>query len=262
MPATLNQRVETAIAAIQRGLPVVVADHPGRENEGDLIIAAEKITVPQTAFFVRHTTGIICVSLLPDRLDELRLPLMVHENTESHRTAFTVTVDWIHGTTTGVSAADRTATLRALADPMATADGFARPGHIFPLRAHPAGVLARPGHTEAAIDLVRFAGLFPAGVLCEIVNKDGSMARGAQLEAFARERHLPFITIPELIEYRRQRERLEPRGFAPRATITTVESEFDGEATRPAYPFLHDNSGKTGFSATPSLHRSPTRFPR
>ncbi|HEY9154294.1 MAG TPA: 3,4-dihydroxy-2-butanone-4-phosphate synthase, partial [Opitutaceae bacterium] len=238
----LHQRIENAISAIRRGLPVVVADHPGRENEGDLIIAAEKITRTQTAFFVRHTTGIICVSLLPDRLDELRLPLMVHENTESHRTAFTVTVDWIHGTTTGVSAEDRTATLRALADPTTTSDGFARPGHIFPLRAHPAGVLARPGHTEAAIDLVRFAGLFPAGVLCEIVNEDGSMARGTQLEAFAREHHLPFITIPELIEYRRQRERQEPRGFAPRATITTLEAELEGAPASSEYPLRHDNA--------------------
>jgi 3,4-dihydroxy 2-butanone 4-phosphate synthase/GTP cyclohydrolase II len=201
-------RIEEAIAAMKEGRPVVVADHPGRENEGDLIVAAEKITPESVAFIVRHTSGIICVSLLPDRLEQLRLPLMVPDNTESHRTAFTVSVDWKHGTTTGVSAADRSATIRALADPGVAAEGFVRPGHIFPLRCEPAGVLARAGHTEAAVDLARLAGLFPAGVLCEIVNDDGSMAQGEQREDFARRHHLPYITIPELVAYRRSRERL------------------------------------------------------
>src|SRR3954452_3530446 len=194
---TNSAKIEAAIAAIALGQPVVVADHPGRENEGDLIMAAEKITPQQVAFFVRHTSGIICVPLLADRLEQLRLPLMVRDNTESQRTAFTVTVDWIHGTTTGVSAADRATTIRALASGGGTAEGFARAGHIFPLRCEPGGVLVRPGHTEAAIDLVRMAGLFPAGVLCEIVNDDGTMARGAQLEKFARRHGLPYITIPE-----------------------------------------------------------------
>ena len=193
---------------MKEGRPVVVADHPGRENEGDLIVAAEKITPELVAFIVRHTSGIICVSLLPDRLEQLRLPLMVPDNAEAHRTAFTVSVDWKHGTTTGVSAADRSATIRALADPGVVAEGFVRPGHIFPLRCEPAGVLARPGHTEAAVDLARLAGLFPAGVLCEIVNDDGSMAQGEQREDFARRHHLPYITIPELVAYRRSRERL------------------------------------------------------
>ncbi|HTB81781.1 MAG TPA: bifunctional 3,4-dihydroxy-2-butanone-4-phosphate synthase/GTP cyclohydrolase II [Opitutaceae bacterium] len=201
-------RIEEAVAAMKEGRPVVVADHPGRENEGDLIVAAEKITPELVAFIVRHTSGIICVSLLPDRLEQLRLPLMVPDNAEAHRTAFTVSVDWKHGTTTGVSAADRSATIRALADPGVVAEGFVRPGHIFPLRCEPAGVLARPGHTEAAVDLARLAGLFPAGVLCEIVNDDGSMAQGEQREDFARRHHLPYITIPELVAYRRSRERL------------------------------------------------------
>jgi len=204
----MSPRIQSALAALARGQPVVVADHPGRENEGDLIVAAEKITPELVAFIVRHTTGIVCVALLPERLEELELPLMVRENTEAQRTAFTVTVDWKHGTTTGVSAADRAATIRALADPTSPASGFARPGHIFPLRSEPLGVLARPGHTEAATDLVRLAGLTPAGVLCEIVNEDGSMARGAQLEEFARKHRLPYLTIPELITYRRQHERL------------------------------------------------------
>jgi len=228
--SSLSARIEAAVAAIAHGLPVVVADHPGRENEGDLIMAAEKITTGQVAFFVRHTSGIICVPLLEDRLQRLRLPLMVRDNTESHRTAFTVTVDWKHGTTTGVSAADRAATIRALAEPTATAEGFARPGHIFPLRSEPAGVLARPGHTEAAVDLVRMAGLFPAGVLCEIVNDDGTMMRGVQLEEFARVHHLPYITIPELVSYRRQRERLVTKGAIAR--LPTRHGDFTAHVYR------------------------------
>lgn len=229
MPET-SARVEAALAAVALGQPVVVADHPDRENEGDLIMAAEKITPEQVAFFVRHTSGIICVSLLAERLEQLRLPLMVRDNTESHRTAFTVTVDWKHGTSTGVSAADRAATLRALADPDATAEGFARPGHIFPLRSEPAGVLARPGHTEAAVDLVRLAGLFPAGVLCEIVNDDGSMARGAQLEEFARRHRLPYLTVADLVTYRRQRERLVAKGAIAR--LPTRHGDFTAHVYR------------------------------
>jgi 3,4-dihydroxy 2-butanone 4-phosphate synthase/GTP cyclohydrolase II len=229
MPAT-QARIEAAVSAIAHGQPVVVADHPGRENEGDLIMAAEKITAEQVAFFVRYTSGIICVPLLAERLEQLQLPLMVRDNTESHRTAFTVTVDWKHGTTTGVSAADRAATIRALANPTATANGFARPGHIFPLLSQPAGVLARPGHTEAAVDLVRMAGLYPAGVLCEIVNDDGTMARGVQLEEFARRHRLPFITIPELVAYRRKNERLVTKGAIAR--LPTRHGQFTAHVYR------------------------------
>lgn len=195
--------IEQAIAAIAQGQPVIVADHPNRENEGDIIIAAEKMTPKWAAFMVRYTTGILCVPLLPSRLDELRLPLMVQNNTESHRTAFTVSVDWIRGTTTGVSAADRSLTIQKLADPSAMPEGFARPGHIFPLRAHPNGVLARPGHTEAGLDLARLANLYPAGVLSEIVNDDGTMAHGEQLGIFARRHGLHLITIDALVAYRR-----------------------------------------------------------
>ncbi len=195
--------VADAINAIRNGEFVIVVDDTHRENEGDLIIAAEKITPEQMAFLVRHTSGVVCVSLPGQRLDALNLPLMVQDNTESHRTAFTITVDCRHGTTTGISAADRAATLRALADPSFVADDFARPGHIFPLRVRDGGVLVRAGHTEAAHDLVTLAGLNPGGVLCEIVREDGSMARRPDLLRFAHQHDLPMITIAQLIEYRR-----------------------------------------------------------
>ncbi len=198
--------VEQAIAAIAAGGFAVVVDDTDRENEGDLIIAAEKITAAQMAFLVRYSSGVVCVALTGERLDQLQLPLMVSSNNESQRTAFTVTVDYLHGTSTGISAADRAATLRALADSRIPASDFARPGHIFPLRYAPGGVLARPGHTEAALDLSRLAGLAPAGVLCEIVNDDGSMARRPELLRFARQHGLPIITIAELIAYRERSE--------------------------------------------------------
>ncbi|BBF85147.1 3,4-dihydroxy-2-butanone 4-phosphate synthase [Aquitalea magnusonii] len=198
--------VEQAIAAIAAGGFAVVVDDTDRENEGDLIIAAEKITAQQMAFLVRYSSGVVCVALTGERLDQLQLPLMVSSNNESQRTAFTVTVDYLHGTTTGISAADRAATLRALADSRIPAGDFARPGHIFPLRYAPGGVLARPGHTEAALDLSRLAGLAPAGVLCEIVNDDGSMARRPELLRFARQHGLPIITIADLIAYRERTE--------------------------------------------------------
>lgn len=198
--------VEQAIAAIASGGFAVVVDDADRENEGDLIIAAEKITAAQMAFLVRYSSGVVCVALTGERLDQLQLPLMVSSNNESQRTAFTVTVDYLHGTSTGISAADRAATLRALADSRIPASDFARPGHIFPLRYAPGGVLARPGHTEAALDLSRLAGLAPAGVLCEIVNDDGSMARRPELLRFARQHGLPIITIAELIAYRERTE--------------------------------------------------------
>jgi 3,4-dihydroxy 2-butanone 4-phosphate synthase/GTP cyclohydrolase II len=208
--------VEQAIAAIAAGGFAVVVDDTDRENEGDLIIAAEKITAQQMAFLVRYSSGVVCVALTGERLDQLQLPLMVSSNNESQRTAFTVTVDYLHGTTTGISAADRAATLRALADSRIPASDFARPGHIFPLRYAPGGVLARPGHTEAALDLSRLAGLAPAGVLCEIVNDDGSMARRPELLRFARQHGLPIITIADLIAYR---ERTEMAALAAAAAV-------------------------------------------
>jgi 3,4-dihydroxy 2-butanone 4-phosphate synthase/GTP cyclohydrolase II len=203
-----HKNVELALAALRRGEFVVVADDTGRENEGDLIIAAERVTPEALAFMVRHTSGLICVAMTEERLETLQLPLMVADNHESQRTAFTVSVDYRHGTSTGISAADRSATLRALADPDASAGDFVRPGHVFPLRANRRGVLRRRGHTEAAVDLTRLAGLQPAGALCEIVGADGSMLRGRELERFASEHGLIFLTIDEIAAYRRSRERL------------------------------------------------------
>jgi 3,4-dihydroxy 2-butanone 4-phosphate synthase/GTP cyclohydrolase II len=216
--------IDEAVAAIRRGEFVIVVDDADRENEGDLILAAEMVTPERIAFMVRHTSGLICVPLLGERLDDLRLPLMVTESTDSHRTAFTVSVDSLEGTTTGISAADRAATIRALiADETRPAD-LARPGHIFPLRYRQGGVLRRAGHTEAAVDLARLAGLYPAGVLCEIVKEDGSMARLPELQRFAGEHGIAMITIADLISHRRHRERLVER--IAEARIPTDLGEF------------------------------------
>ncbi len=197
-----RERVEAATDAFANGEFVLVVDDEDRENEGDLIVSAEKVTAQQIAFMVNNTSGLICLPVIGERLDELGLPLMVVENTDSHQTAFTVSIDYNVGTTTGISASDRAATIRAVADAATGADDFARPGHIFPLRYQPGGVLVRPGHTEAAVDLARLAGLYPAGVLCEIVNEDGTMARGSVLEAFAERHGIAMLTIEELVAYR------------------------------------------------------------
>ncbi|HZI13965.1 MAG TPA: 3,4-dihydroxy-2-butanone-4-phosphate synthase, partial [Myxococcus sp.] len=203
--------IEDAIRDIRAGKFVVVADDEDRENEGDLIMAAELVTPEHLAFMVRHTSGIVCQPMLAERLDALRLPQMVADNTESHRTAFTVSVDYRHGTTTGVSAADRAKTIRALVDPQSKADDFLRPGHIFPLRYREGGVLRRAGHTEATVDLSRLAGLEPSGILCELVKDDGTMMRMPDLKVFAREHKLSLITIADLIDYRRRKDRLVRR---------------------------------------------------
>src|SRR6478752_10827458 len=195
--------IEIALAAVARGGFVVVADDASRENEGDLIIAAEKVTRQALSFMLRHTSGVVCVAVTEERADELMLPLMVPENSESQRTAFTVSVDLRHGTTTGISAADRSAAIRALARPELGASSFLRPGHVFPLRARPGGVLERRGHTEAAVDLARLAGFEPAGALCELVDEHGEMLRGVELERFARQHRLPLLHIADLVEYRR-----------------------------------------------------------
>jgi 3,4-dihydroxy 2-butanone 4-phosphate synthase/GTP cyclohydrolase II len=217
--------IEDAVAAVGRGEIVVVVDDEDRENEGDLIMAAEFATPEKIAFFVKHTSGLICAPLSNERADELDLPLMVAHNTESQRTAFTVTVDYQHGTTTGISAADRSRTIRSLIDPATRPDDLARPGHIAPLRAREGGVLKRAGHTEAAIDLARMAGLYPAGVLCEIVTDDGlGMARLPELERFAGQHHLLLISIADLIRHRRQREKLVRR--IAEARIPTAWGDF------------------------------------
>ena len=200
--------IEEALARIARGEQIVVVDDEDRENEGDLILASEKVTPEAINFMARHGRGLICVSLTADRCDELELPPMVEQNTSSHSTAFTVSVEARVGTTTGISAHDRAATVRALVDPATGPRDLQRPGHMFPLRARRGGVLKRAGHTEASVDLARLAGLAPSGVLCEIMDEDGSMARMDRLKAFAHEHGLGVITVADLIAYRMRTEKL------------------------------------------------------
>ncbi|NTZ90922.1 3,4-dihydroxy-2-butanone-4-phosphate synthase [Agrobacterium tumefaciens] len=194
-------KIEDAIDAISRGEMVIVVDDEDRENEGDIIAASDSITPQQIAFMMNHARGLICVALPGERLDALDIPLMVSRNTESLKTAFTVSVDYIPGTTTGISAADRAKTVRALVSEDSRPEDFARPGHIFPLRANPDGVLGRTGHTEAAVDLCRLAGKFPSGTICEVANDDGTMARLPQLEVFAERHGLLVVTIKDLVSY-------------------------------------------------------------
>ena len=222
--------IEEVVAAIGRGEIVVMVDDEDRENEGDLIMAAQFATPEKLAFIVRYTSGVVCAPMTSERCDELRLPLMVEQNTESHRTAFTDTVDLLEGITTGISAADRAATLRALADEKFGYSAFARPGHIFPLRAREGGVLKRAGHTEAAVDLARLAGCAPVGVICEIQNDDGTMSRLPQLREFCREHGLLLSSIAELIKYRRHHERLVER--MGEAKVPTEYGEFTCVAYR------------------------------
>ncbi|QMU76105.1 bifunctional 3,4-dihydroxy-2-butanone-4-phosphate synthase/GTP cyclohydrolase II [Streptacidiphilus sp. PB12-B1b] len=203
--------VELAIAEIAAGRPVVVVDDENRENEGDIVFAAELATPELVAFAMNECRGLVCVPMTGADLDRLRLGQMVEQNTESHGTAFTVTVDAKAGTTTGISAADRALTMRLLADPSSVADDFARPGHIFPLRAREGGVLTRNGHTEAGPDLCRLAGLRPVAAICEIANADGTMARLPELVPFARRHGLAIISIEDLIAYRRRTERAVTR---------------------------------------------------
>ena len=226
------ERIEAALAAFARGEMVVVVDDEDRENEGDLIMAAERVTPEAIAFMVRYTSGLVCVPLPGRRLDALEIPLMVPANTEAMRTAFTVSVDARRGTTTGISAADRAITIRALVDPSTRPDDLARPGHIFPLRYHPGGVLARRGHTEAAVDLARLSGLVPGGVLAEVTNPDGTMARRPQLEHFAAEHRLVLITIDDLVAYRRQRDAPVKRPAASRPPTPVGELAAHASSAR------------------------------
>jgi len=206
-------RVEDAIEDIRAGRMVIVADDEDRENEGDLVCAASTISADLVNFMARHGRGLICVTLTRERADELDLPLMTDQNTDPQRTAFTVSVDAHQrfGVTTGISSHDRATTIRVLADEASVPGDLRRPGHIFPLRAQPGGVLRRVGQTEASVDLARLAGLPPVGVICEILNPDGSMARRPQLEAFAKEHGLRFITVAQLVAYRLSKERLVRR---------------------------------------------------
>jgi 3,4-dihydroxy 2-butanone 4-phosphate synthase/GTP cyclohydrolase II len=221
--------VDEILAELRAGRMVVMLDDEDRENEGDLIMAAQYATAEAVAFMIRHTSGIICVPMDPEQLARLELPQMVPNNDEAYRTAFTVSVDYRFGTSTGVSSSDRAATIRALVDPGSSAQDFARPGHIFPLRPRRGGVLIRAGHTEAAMDLCMLAGLRPAGVLCELMNDDGTMARRAEIEVFAREHALKIGTIADLIRYRLRNERT-----VERVSEQTVQTQF-GEFHLVAY---------------------------
>lgn len=194
-------KIDDAIAALARGEMVLVVDDEDRENEGDIIVASEMVTPAHIAFMMKHARGLVCVAVPGERLDALEIPPMVPQNTELHKTAFTVSVDYLPGTSTGISAADRAATVRALVAEDTKPAQFARPGHIFPLRAHPMGVLGRPGHTEAAVDLARLAGKFPSGVICEVANDDGTMARLPELRVFAATHGIPLISIQDLIAH-------------------------------------------------------------
>jgi 3,4-dihydroxy 2-butanone 4-phosphate synthase / GTP cyclohydrolase II len=203
--------IEEAVAVIRDGGMVVVVDDEDRENEGDLVLAADAATPEQLAFMINHTSGVVCVPMLGEDLDRLQIPMMVARNEDPKGTAYTVSVDANEGTTTGISAADRSRTCNVLADPAAVPDDINRPGHVFPLRYHPGGVLRRLGHTEAAVDLARLAGRRPAGVIAEVVNVDGSMARVPDLERFCAEHELVMVTIADLVAYRRDRESLVER---------------------------------------------------
>ena len=216
--------IPEAVDDIRAGRLVVVVDDADRENEGDLIMAAAKVTPEAIAFIVRHSSGVICMPVVGERLDELQIPLMVTANTDHQRTAFTVSIDARKGVTTGISAADRATTIRTVIDPATGPEDLSRPGHIFPLRYRDGGVLKRAGHTEASVDLARLAGLYPAGVLCETVNDDGTMARLPDLVGFAAEHDLKIICIADLIAYRRGHEVLVSR--LAEATIPTPYGEF------------------------------------
>jgi len=228
-------RIEDAIEDIRCGKMVIVVDDADRENEGDLIMAAERVTPEAINFMEKYARGMICVPMIGERLDELQLPLMVDQNTTRHGTAFTVTVDARRGTTTGISVQDQVATIRAMLDPETRPMDLLRPGHVQPIRYRSGGVLARAGHTEASVDLAILAGLYPAGILCEIKNDDGSMARLPQLMEFAQRFGLKIITIADLISYRGRTERL-----VRRAASTWMPTRY-GDFIAHAYESLVDN---------------------
>ncbi|MGH7590457.1 MAG: 3,4-dihydroxy-2-butanone-4-phosphate synthase, partial [Gemmatimonadales bacterium] len=218
--------IEQAIRDLRDGKIVIVADDNDRENEGDLVCAAELVTPETINFMATHGRGLICLALTAERCDQLGLPQMTVKNTEELATAFTVSVDADRrfGVSTGISAADRAATIHVAINPATNPDDLRRPGHVFPLRARVGGVLQRVGHTEASVDLARLAGLHPAGVICEILNADGSMARRGELERFATEQRLTFITIADLVAYRLSTERLVHR--EAEARLPTAFGEF------------------------------------
>ncbi len=221
--------IAEAIEEIKAGKFIIVVDDEDRENEGDLVMSAEKVTAKSINFMAKHARGLICVPLTGKRLDELQIPMMVSDNTSKFSTAFTVSVEAKHRVSTGISAADRAETVRVLVDPATKFEDLARPGHMFPLRARDGGVLVRAGHTEAVVDLSRLAGLFPAGVLCEIMNEDGTMARLPQLEVMAEKFEIKIISVADLIAYRRRHEKL-----VRRVAETKLPTRY-GEFTAIAY---------------------------
>lgn len=216
--------IAEAIKDIKAGKFVIIVDDEDRENEGDLALAAEKVTTEAINFMAKHARGLICLPIIGKRLSELGIPLMVGDNTSKFATAFAVSVDAKHGISTGISAADRAETIKVIIDPATRADDLARPGHIFPLQAREGGVLARAGHTEAIIDLARLAGLYPAGIICEIMSEDGSMARLPQLEAMTDKFGIKIISVVDLIAYRRRHEKLVHR--VAEAKLPTRYGEF------------------------------------
>ncbi|ALA57725.1 bifunctional 3,4-dihydroxy-2-butanone-4-phosphate synthase/GTP cyclohydrolase II [Nitrospira moscoviensis] len=227
MPSPFNS-IEDAIRDIKKGKFVILVDDEDRENEGDLVIAAEKVTPQAINFMARHARGLICLALTPERVEELQLPQQAVENTATFGTAFTVSIDARKDITTGISAADRATTVHVAIDPTSKPSDLARPGHIFPLKAQQGGVLKRAGQTEGSVDLARLAGLYPAGVICEIMNEDGTMARVPELAKFARRHQLKMVTIKSLIEYRMRRETFVKRMASAR--LPTMFGEFEAVA--------------------------------
>ena len=216
--------IPEALEELRAGRMIIVVDDEDRENEGDLTLAADKVTPEAINFMARYGRGLICLPMTPERLDELEIPLMVEKNTAAFRTAFCVSIEARRSVSTGISAADRATTIRTAVDPQTQSEDLARPGHVFPLRAQAGGVLRRAGQTEAAVDLARLAGLTPAGVICEIMNEDGTMARVPDLEAFARTHRLKMFLVADLIHYRMQHECLVRRVAQPR--LPTRLGEF------------------------------------
>lgn len=200
------ERVQQAILALQQGQGILVLDDEHRENEGDLIFAAESMTVPQMALMIRECSGIICLCLPEERIEQLKLPMMIQNNTSTNHTNFTVSIEAAEGVSTGVSAADRITTIRAAIADQAQPTDLKKPGHVFPLKANSEGVLKRRGHTEATVDIMQLAGLKPFGVLCEITNEDGTMARLPEIVHFAQKHNMPVLTIEDIVQYRLARE--------------------------------------------------------
>jgi 3,4-dihydroxy 2-butanone 4-phosphate synthase / GTP cyclohydrolase II len=241
--------IEDAIAVIRDGGMVIVVDDEDRENEGDLVMAADAATPESLAFIINHSSGVVCVPMLGEDLDRLDIPMMVSRNEDPKGTAYTVSVDAAEDTSTGISAHDRAKTCRVLADPEAAPEAVNRPGHVFPLRYHPGGVLRRAGHTEASVDLARLAGRHPAGVICEVVNADGTMARVGDLEVFAAEHDLLIVTIEDLIAYRRERETLvervaEARLPTPYGTFRVIGYRSTADGSEPLALLYGDPEGQ------------------